>query len=201
MSFQSTSTDAARGVEFTSTHTTLLIPNVPAGKGTEPVDYHVRPTFGPTHVGSIGFSFNSVGAATISAGVISQAFTGTFSLYDSLNNLVLTGTTAGAELSGMNHGNSATLVATIGNTYGGPASVFAVPPTTFTFYFTDLIGSTNGKTDDGLGFNMKQGTVGGFLSDISGVVVAAVPEPSTMALAGFGLAGLALAAYRRRLAV
>jgi hypothetical protein len=168
------------------------------------------PTIAPINYSAIGvpgfpsgglyMDFMSTGAATVTGTQLTQSFTGSFIVYDNSGihtpaHVILEGMGLAATLTGVVGGFNSTLQAQFtNNVFTG--SLTNVPGAQWKFPdgFQIAFGQ-NVKLD------LKGATTTDFKATVAGFVQATpVPEPSTMALGGLGLGGLALAAYRRRLA-
>lgn len=141
-------------------------------------------------------SANSVGAATTVAGIINQKYSGTFSF------------TSGTGGSGTNYlsgtfsdavaGSGTGLTLTASNATGGETLTFTssvIPaadlgnPTAISFGFSNVTPAVTGTPD----------TIQALTASVAGTASAtAVPEPSSMAIAGLGALGLIGYGIRRR---
>jgi hypothetical protein len=146
-------------------------------------------------------SANSIGAATITSGQIAQNFSGSFSITNGGSTNYLSGTFSDLTF-GQDGGSTATLSANQPHSTLSFTSNFtpAFPlgtPTGANFTFTSVtpLLHTNGSG--------STETIAAFTGSTSGNMsaTAAVPEPSTMAIAGLGALGMIGYGLRRRKAL
>lgn len=189
------------------------------GSTTKIVGTNIQVTIGTLHdsavnlSGFLNFTLTSVGQATLAGGMVSQEFTGSFtvsSLVGGGGTNYLTGTGLDGILSGSNTGATSHTQTFAFNLSGNPtftstdptlAALFASSPLEtnygnikFTVNALPPGGFYNSTVKSYKSFtgNTTQGT---FNTDVT-----VVPEPSSIALMGLGVIGLALAARRKRAA-
>ncbi len=147
-------------------------------------------------VSGASFSLDGVtasGAPSVVGPLISQHTTGgTFSLWDASNTLLLTGTLGQGDIVGSDTSSVGSFFTSeVGSLTGG--SLLGLLPANIPVLIGFSLGSITSA--DGNGLDVKQGVLGNFTSNGTGLVDV-VPEPASMLLLGGGLLGGAF--VRRR---